>query len=40
MARSQLGLQMFNCNGTPSVALTLGKRVGNQITNWSSRLRD
>ena len=30
MARSQLGLlQMFNCNGTPSVVLTLGKRVGN-----------
>src|SRR5881275_635821 len=29
MARSQLGLlQMFNCNGTPSVVLTLGKRVG------------
>ena len=28
MARSQLGLQMFNCSGTPSVALTLGKRVG------------
>ena len=28
MARSQLGLlQMFNCNGTPSVVLTLGKRV-------------
>ena len=29
MARSQLGLlQMFNCNGTPSVVFTLGKRVG------------
>jgi len=28
MARSQLGLQMFTCSGTPSVALTLGKRVG------------
>ena len=29
MARSQLGLlQMFNCNGTPSVILTPGKRVG------------
>ena len=29
MARSQLGLlQMFNCNGSPSVVLTPGKRVG------------
>jgi transcriptional regulator GlxA family with amidase domain len=29
MARPQLGLlQMFNCNGTPSVILTPGKRVG------------
>ena len=29
MARPQLGLlQMFDCNGTPSVVLTLGKRVG------------
>ena len=29
MALSQLGLlQMFNCNGTPSVVFTLGKRVG------------
>jgi AraC-like DNA-binding protein len=31
MARSQLGLlQMFNCNGTPSVVLTLSKRMGNR----------
>ena len=29
MARSQLGLlKMFNCNGTPSVVLTPGKRMG------------
>ena len=29
MARSQIGVAaMFNCNGTPSVVLTLGKRVG------------
>jgi transcriptional regulator GlxA family with amidase domain len=29
MARSQLGLlQMFNCNGTPSVVLPLSKQVG------------
>src|SRR6267154_1150222 len=32
IARSQLGLQqMFNCNGTPSVVLRLGKRMGKPL---------
>src|SRR5207248_3896786 len=40
MARSQLGLlQMFNCNGTPSVVLTLGKRVGDhELVEQAERL--
>lgn len=40
MARSQLGLlQMFNCNGTPSVVLTLGKRMGNhELVEQAERL--
>src|SRR2546421_524296 len=40
MARSQLGLlQMLNCNGTPSVVLTLGKRVGNhELVEQAERL--
>jgi transcriptional regulator GlxA family with amidase domain len=42
VARSQLGLlQMFNCNDTPSVVLTFGKRVSNpnhQLVERAERL--